>query len=234
MESNRMEPNRFISIITQRRSSYWLIPNENVRSAVIVYLSIYIGIQHILVNENTYTRVFVRLNKNERKANKNHKDYWTHRLCTEKKRRNSTTKQCDVVQKFRKFIYCTKHISGRIVIIEGQRTHARTCTPNNPKEYDDKKQKNIIFPYLNRARNQLKHLTHNTTHYWNWNRMMVALFSIPTTIHARNENPANTKEVLSSLSHHTFAKCLKNNASSEWLIFILWQTILSLQMLLST
>lgn len=23
-------------------------------------------------------------------------------------------------------------------------------------------------------------------------------------------------------SHHTFAKCLKNNASSEWLIFILW------------
>lgn len=30
-------------------------------------------------------RVLARLNKSKRKANKNHMDYWTHHLCTERK-----------------------------------------------------------------------------------------------------------------------------------------------------
>lgn len=59
-------------------------------------------------------------------------------------------------EKFRKFI-CTIRIT-----YFWSNSHHWGTKKKESKENDDKEQKNIIFPYLNRARNQLKHLTHNT------------------------------------------------------------------------
>lgn len=198
--------------------------------------------------KNISALVLVRHNDSKQKANKNH----TGTSFVPQKILSNVM----LSEKFRKFIYISHIIyiyfwsnSHRIGRAKEER---KKFHPKNTK--DDEQQKNIIFPYLNRARNQLKHLTQR---YWNWNRMGLFVrcqqqFVLKMKIQRVQKSCSHRIRELSTRADtathvhahsavlwahiHTHSQCHKNNMSSEWLIFlfILWQSVISLQMLLWT